>query len=263
MNNFKFKRNKIDCCNICLQVKEMTWDHIPPKGGIELTPMEINEVYKFMTNASPKPEISQNGVKYRFICKDCNSKLGRYYDAALNDFSISVGRFLKSKSNLCFPEIIKIKTRPKAIIKSLLGHIVAAKAVIDEVKLDSKIRNFIFDDSAKIDDDIKIFYWIYPYDCVVIMRDFAMPAQRNGSFSSSGFFQIIKYFPIAYIITDLESYEGLPELTKYKNYGINDEIELPIFLKRIEDYDWPERVENTNIVLASAETENGILAKPR
>jgi len=214
-----------------------------------------------MSNNFPKPKISQNGVKYRFICSDCNSKLGGLYDSVLNDFAISIGRFFKS--NLYFPATIKIKTKPKAIIKSILGHLVSAKKEIDNTLLDGKIREYIFNDSAELPDDINIFYWIYPYDCVVIMRDFIMPAKRNGDFRTSGIFQIIKYFPIAYLVTNLKEYEGLPELTKYRNCNINDEVEVPIFLKRIEDYNWPEKVEDSNIVLASLETGNGILAKPK
>ena len=30
----KFKREKVSQCNICKRVKPLSWDHVPPKGGI-------------------------------------------------------------------------------------------------------------------------------------------------------------------------------------------------------------------------------------
>ena len=261
MNELKFKREKICRCNICLQIKEMTWDHIPPKGGIELTSMQINEVLSLMTNNASKPKISQNGVKYRFICKECNSKLGKYYDPALNDFALSVGRYLHSRTQ--FPPVITVQVRPQAIIRSILGHFLATKQEIDNTDFDKQVRKFLFNENELLPDDIHVFYFLYPYTTMVLMRDFAMPACRNGDFSKSGFFQLLKYFPIAYIVTDLNEYEGLPELSAYRNLAVYDQVEIPVFLFRIQEMDWPEKVENTNIILGSKETSNGILAWPK
>jgi hypothetical protein len=66
--------------------------------------------------------------------------------------------------------------------------------------------------NTKIPAEIHIFYWVYPYDCTIIIRDFGMPAVR-GNFSDIGFFQTIKSFPVAYLVSDKPRYENLPELT--------------------------------------------------
>ena len=100
MHYAKSKREKISVCNLCREVKALSWDHVPPKGGIDIGPVEMETVFEIMTGDRDKPKLSesQNGVKYRTICSDCNSLLGREYDPTINDFAKSVGRYLKSGS---------------------------------------------------------------------------------------------------------------------------------------------------------------------
>ncbi len=261
MSYDKLKRNKIDRCNICLETRQLSWDHVPPKNGIVLSSVEIKNIFKLLAG---RPEdnfhISQNGVKYRTICSQCNSKIGSDYDPILNDLNETVSKFLKS--NLVLPRIQYFKTKPVRLIKAILSHLLSVKINIDEVTFDEAIRKFIFSETETIPDSINIFYWIYPYDTTVIMRDFLIPA-IPGDFSSFTFSHLIKYFPLAFLITEKEEFRGLPNLTKYRNCSINDEVDIRIDLKAINDYDWPERVDDSNILIASAETGNGIRAKPR
>ena len=46
MHYIKNKRNQIDSCNICGQVKELTWDHVPPKSSGNNTEINVNTLYK-------------------------------------------------------------------------------------------------------------------------------------------------------------------------------------------------------------------------
>lgn len=261
MTYIKLKREKIDTCNICQKTKDLTWDHVPPKSGVTLSTMEIENIYKILTDGkNPQKIFSQNGVKYRTICKDCNSRLGSEYDKNLNSLNYDVSLYLKSKLHL--PSFTYIKTKPVRLIKAVLGQILAAKLTIDNSKFDKNVREYLFDDLAVLSNDIHILYWIYPYDCVVIQRDFGMPAVR-GDMSDHIFCSILKYFPLAFIICDKSEYQGLPSLTKYRDITIDEEVELRIDLKRVETLDWPERIDGSNMIFASAETINGILAKPR
>ena len=257
----QYKRNKVDECNICLQVKQLSWDHVPPKSGIVLTAVEIDYVFKLLANReNKKTHISQNGVKYRTICSDCNSKIGSEYDPILNGFNEEVSRFLNSK--LVLPRFTIIKTKPVRLIKAILAHIISAKKAIDEVTFDESVRKFIFSEIHTIPDDINIFFWVYPYDNSIIMRDFMIP-QVPGDFQTFTFCHLLKYFPIAFIITQSPAFRGLESLTKYKHYGIDQEADIRIDLNSVEDYDWPERINESNIFIASAETHNAITVKPR
>jgi len=257
----KTKREKIGQCNLCLEIKPLSWDHVPPKGGIELSTMEMKNLFNIFTgNLEDKIRESQNGLKFRTLCKECNELLGQNYDPTVNEFAFSVGKYLKS--SLKFPPIIHHKTNPIRLMKGILGHLVAAKLEPDECLFDSTVRDIIFNENTSIPEQLNIFYWIYPYNHTVIMRDFAMPSIR-GNFSNFGFFQIIKYFPIAFLVTDLPNYEGLFELTKFRKFSINDEIDIPIQLNRIEHLYWPEIVDAGNILLGGHAASNSISASPK
>lgn len=261
MSYTKIKRNKVDICNLCLLPKALSWDHIPPKGGITLSTVEIKNIFESLAGRRDAQfDISQNGVKYRTICSDCNSKLGSDYDPTLNELSLIITNFLKS--SLVLPKVTYVKTKPIRLIKSILGHLVAAKATIDKVKLDEQVRNLLFFDSAKIPNDINIFYWVYPYDNTVIMRDFATLSE-SGNKSSFVICDVLKYFPIAFIITNSPEFRGLDSLTKYRALKIDDEVEIRIVLNRVEEWNWPEKVDTNNMIFLSHSTQKGIIANPR
>ncbi len=62
----KFKREKVSQCNICKKMKPLSWDHIPPKGGIHLssvgqeTPIFI-KYYSLTNNTSRNYFIKKEG----------------------------------------------------------------------------------------------------------------------------------------------------------------------------------------------------------
>lgn len=258
----KTKREKVGKCNLCLKDRSLSWDHIPPKGGIELSTMEMKNLFNvFAGDTKTNIRESQNGLKFRTLCDKCNNEiLGKEYDPTINEFAISVGLYLKS--NLKFPPIIHHKTKPARLMRGILGHLVAAKIEMDESLFDETVREFIFDDNASIPGIINLFYWVYPYKRTVIMRDFAMPSAR-GDFGSFGFFQTIKYFPIAYLATDLPRYESLFDLTKYRECSIDEEVNIPIQLEKSNHYYWPEMVDKGNFVMAGQAASNSVSAQPK
>jgi hypothetical protein len=259
----KFKREKVGSCNLCQKNKSLTWDHVPPRGGIVLTPVEQQTIFQHLVDDPQKRSftISQNGVKYRTLCGSCNNMwLGKKYDPALNKFAIDVGKLINTKLSL--PPVIHVEAKPLAIIKAVLGHLVAAKADIDNEILDVAIRNIFFDEDAPIPDSIHVFYWIYPYSSIIVHRDFAMPAIR-GDFNNFGVFSVLKYFPIAYLMTDLKDYEGLSELTIFRNCKLSESTDLPISLHKIYSEDWPDKVDTGNFILASRNIQSSVRALPR
>ena len=111
MHYVKLKRGSVDHCNICRNQTTLSWDHVPPQSGIELTPVEQTTILHLLTAKKNEElySISQNGVKFRTICTYCNNTLlGLRYDPVLNEFAIGVGRFLKT--TLEMPSIIKYET---------------------------------------------------------------------------------------------------------------------------------------------------------
>lgn len=259
----KTKRDKIDRCNICLKSSALSWDHVPPKGCSNFGNTIINSFFDIYTGSnSHSTLLSQNGLKYRTICSDCNSFIGAKYDEDLIDLTTNIVRFVNS--DLIIPPNIKLMVKPLRIIKSITGHMLAAKKHLGDTRCDDIYRHFILDENTLIPQDFHLFYWVYPFENTIIMRDFAMPAKRDGKLRGAGFFQLVKFFPIAFLFSNLTEYEGLPSLTKLASgVSIDDEIEMPIAFNRIVDRYWPERVENNNIILASEETSNAVIAETK
>lgn len=232
-------RKKDRICNICQQEAELSEDHVPPKACPTAKSIVISKLLHQMTgDRSFRPRISQNGMTYQTLCRDCNNGLGAKYDNALVEFSQKVESFIKS--NLILPESFEFEGCPNAIMRSVLGHLLAAKTESDEVVIDKLIRPCILDPSLPIHDDIHIFYWIHPYEATVILRDFGMPSVRSIH-KECGFFNLIKFYPIAFLIAhQLSSYEQLSSLYKFNKLLPSQKANIQINLRRVESYSWPE-----------------------
>jgi hypothetical protein len=244
----KVKREKISTCNICETSGLLTWDHVPPQGSLDLSPVEQRNILQHMTatgNAYQKVAISQNGVKYRTLCKTCNSKLGSEYDPTLIEISASVGAYLKTE--IALPPRIHQKTKPNRLARAILGHLLAAKAEPENTTADVAMRSYVLNPTQTLPKDIRILYWIYPHPNIIVIRDVVMPAQR-GNFSNWGFFSILKYFPVAYLVTNLGAYEGLSDLSLFTGSSIDDDADIPIQLRDARHPEWPEMVDRGNII---------------
>ncbi|MCY9764399.1 hypothetical protein M5X06_08555 [Paenibacillus alvei] len=175
----KYKRDKTGLCNICLEQSKLTWDHIPPKGGIELSEVEQKNIIQHLTDSkNTNYVLSQNGVKYRTICSTCNnSLLGARYDTVLNTFANELSLFLKTP--LQIPPLVMIRTQPAMIIKCIIGHLLAAKGDLENNLIDQRFRDYFLDDCKVIPTGYKVFYWVYPYNSIKIIRDIGMHSIRG------------------------------------------------------------------------------------
>jgi len=254
----KTKRNKIDKCNICLKTTELTWDHVPPQGCLNFNKVEITSFFNKLAGHGiyEKTMVSQNGLKYRTICKTCNSLLGAKYDEELNNLVKTLTLFVNS--DLLIPQRTSLNVKPLPIIKSVIGHILAAKKELDAAKFDTTYREFVLDEKSPIPDNLNLFYWIYPYENTIIMRDFVMPIKRDGDLKNTAFFQLLKFFPLAFLLTEVENYQGLSSLTTNKSITMESKIDIPFNFNIQHDQFWPATVGKNDILVMSKETLNSV-----
>ena len=242
----RVERGKSGVCNICLTACDLKWDHVPPRGGVDVGPLDQYTILERLAGRSSNPNrvLTQNGVKYRTLCQTCNSNLlGGQYDRTLNEFALGIGRFLKT--TLTLPATTTFATRPARLLRALFGHLLAAKAEVEHTKPDEAMRQFVLKPKAALPPELNVFYWIYPYPEVHVVRDVAMPS-RYASIAKPGIFSILKYFPVAYLVTNLKEYEGLPSLSFYCPVDIDAVVHLPLPLAGAKPPDWPE--DGNNIV---------------
>lgn len=256
------KRGKTGLCNICLTACDLKWDHVPPQGGVDVAPLDQYTILERLAGRSSNPNrvLTQNGVKYRTLCKNCNSYLlGGQYDRMLNDFALGVGRFLKT--TLILPATTTFETKPARLLRALFRHLLAAKAEVEHTKPDEAMRQFVLDPTAALPPELNVFYWIYPYPEVHVIRDVAMPS-RYASLAKPGIFSMLKYFPVAYLVTNLREYEGLPSLSFYCPVDIDAVVRLPLLLASAKPPDWPD--DGNNIIAgAGASAHSSVSAFPK
>jgi hypothetical protein len=258
----RVKKEKVGVCNICKKVATLCWDHVPPEGGTALTAVEMESLLDRISSDRKefRPGISQNDLKYRTICESCNNKIGRLYDPVLIQFAQDVGQFLKSK--LQFPDVLHVETRPTALIRAVVAHLLASSMHHDAGLGGQHLNRFLFDQQASVPEQLSVFYWVYPYTSIAVVRDIAMPAVR-GSFNEFGGFNLLKFFPIAYLVTDLPRYENLTELTQFRLLPPAEQANVPIYLRSIKDSMWPDVVDSGNLIAGGATMESSIYARPR
>jgi len=169
---FSYRRSSVDgVCNICQHRKRLTFDHVPPAGCDNREDVEVSPMYSVLIGVAQenKPTIIQNGFKYRTICKTCNELMGSRYDPAL----IGLSKFISDArmSTLTLPRHLNIRTRPAAIFRGILGHLVAAKIDTHSSLFDEEVRPCILDETIPIPEKYHLHYWIHPYSTTIVMRD--------------------------------------------------------------------------------------------
>ncbi|HEY9794930.1 MAG TPA: hypothetical protein V6D30_04755 [Leptolyngbyaceae cyanobacterium] len=254
------KKDKI--CNICQQEKELSIDHVPPQACPPAKSRVISKLlYQMIGDTSFRPRHSQNGVTFKTICSDCNNLLGSRYDWALGEFSRRIESFVES--NISLPDSFEVECQPNAVMRSVLGHLLAAKTETDEVVVDGLIRPCVIEPSMPIHDDIHIFYWVYPYEETVILRDFCMPAVR-GRFRDYGFFNLIKFYPLAFLIThQLPNYEGLSSLHQFNQLLPGEKRNVQINLRSTRYSRFPEECSDNNFLVFARTARDSVHSVPK
>lgn len=256
----QLKKKNWDRCNICMNMRKLSDDHLPPQGATVVTEVEVKSLQQQWAN-DPKhfrSAFSQNGLKFKTICRECNSKLGSNYDHELIRFTSHIRRTFNSI--LTIPETSHIEVNPDRIIRAVVGHLIAAKVEPDGV--DDKARAYLADEVALPPPGLNVFYWIYPFEPTVVVRDILMPAVRGDFGKGFGFFSVLKYYPLGFALADIQSYEGLENLANYAVGNLWQQVHVPIHLKHTRPLGWPESPTNGNFTIMGKAGGDSVTAMP-
>lgn len=255
-------------CNICLRAEALTEDHVPPKRCLWDRSVHLYGIAGLMSShEAPVVHMrSNNGVRYRTLCGYCNNTLLGRYDDDLKALVDAISSFCQSKLVLPrrSPEL-PIRCRPRAVLQSVLGHLLAAKSITDEGgQVDIALRPSILDPAVPIPDRIHVFYWLHPHRTVEVVRDISMPAVRGRLWGSSfAMFSILKFYPIGFLVTDTPTYEGLPSLDEFRAAPADlvAHIRLPVDI--VFPSEWPNNITaDGNIIMAVDTFRDAVRAVP-
>ena len=213
----------------------------------------------------PKLRESQNGLKFRTLCRECNNLLGTMYDPEIIDFARAVRRYFEVRYVHLPSRVLHLPVKVQRLMKGIVGHLLAAKADLDSTNFETIGREYVLNNEEPLPTDINFFYWIYPYyNLVQVRREFVMFWPR-GTFKIPAIFQSLKYFPVAYLVCDKPQYAGLNSLSRYRHTGIDDLVEIPIELDGGREKDWPDAPsdDENNVVLVGNDGLKGIEARKK
>jgi hypothetical protein len=245
-------------CNICRQALPLTEDHVPPRSclidvHVEIEPFE----HRLRSDQAPLPW-SQNGVRFKTICGTCNSLLGGEYDPALAHLCKEAMKWLNSP--LTLGDRWKATVDPARLIRCLFGHMLAASSIDPDTAQDRAMREFFLGQCVTPAPATRVMYWLHPHRFVGVLRSIAMPARRGHFSAGFGVFCLLKVPPLAFLITDLDEYEGLPRLdTLAQQPG---EVEVRFWKGLARERDWPERVDEGNFIMVGASAKDARNARP-
>lgn len=261
------KRSDDQRCNICLRAEALTEDHVPPKRCLWDRSVHLYGLAGLMSGQEA-PVVhtrSNDGVRYRTLCGHCNNVLLGRYDDDLKMLVDSVSSFCESRLVLPrrSPEL-PIRCRPRAVLQSVLGHLLAAKSITDEsAKVDVALRPSILDPVVPIPDWVHVFYWLYPHRVAEAVRDISMPAVRGRLWGSPfAMFSILKFYPIGFIVTDAPTYAGLPSLDEFRAASADLEAHIRLPVDIVFPSTWPNNVADDNIVMAVDTFRDAVRAVP-
>lgn len=242
---------QVGICNICGVYGPLTEDHIPPKGVIRPRQVEIMNFTDMLSIPLPtrNSRISQNGVKYRTLCSDCNNRLlGANYDPSLIKLSNEIKAFLAS--GLYLPSSTLVQVKVGRVVRSVIGHLLAHG--VGEHRAGTSIcelTDYFLDEKAPFPESIKLYYWIYPYQDQIILKGFSASMHYWNSFAVC---MLLKFFPISFLfVVDEPSSWTLPvdRLRPDQLQSIDDEARIRLQFKIIQPQRWPECPTDSGMVM--------------
>ena len=249
-------------CNICGQLAKLTEDHIPPKGIIRPKQVELMTLTEMLSAERPRKSSRyfQSGVTYRTLCHACNTDLlGSKYDPSLVMLANEVRAY--GLSTLTLPAVSAFTVRQNKVCRSVVGHLLAhglesnrkGTALV-------QLTDYLLNPAATFPADIKLYYWLYPYDDQVVLKSFAFSAHYwNGLVVG----MLMKFFPLSFLFTIDQPPEvnlSLDRLDDQLTQDIQDERRLLVRFSGLPLRRWPECPSDETMVLHAP---NAVAAVPR
>ena len=229
----------------------LTEDHIPPKGASRLQQVKMMHIVDMLSLQRPNrsTRYAQRGVKYRTLCGQCNNeRLGHRYDPTLIALARDVRRLLESK--LLLPPQIEVITKPNRLLRSVIGHLLAfGVGQHRDGGAINGLTDFFLDESGPFPADIKLYYWLYPFNDQVLIRHAGVSFHYRANFAP---FMLLKFFPLAFFLVINE-----PPTWRLRHRradllmssDIDRDVPMAVELHEIPHQRWPEAPGDEGIVL--------------
>ncbi len=225
-------------CALCRSYSDLTDNHVPPEGVGNFGSWMAQS---YLTASAADKELFygrkfRGGIRFRTICRDCNSSLGGTEDKELIRLYEQAQKFVNS--SLIVPSITTLSIRPNLIARGLFAHMVSANDNGVPCPFDIEARDIFFSRRPLRFSSWNLFYWVYEGDEIFVMRSAFLatatsPVQLHEVY-------IVKAPPLAFMFARRPNFCGLPNMMNYIQSRDQDEVEVPIVLGLRDPYaSWP------------------------
>lgn len=191
-------------CVICKSYGPLSFDHVPPQGSITISKTEqllITEVLN-VEEIPVKGVVSNNGSKFKTICRSCNSLIGRFDSEVAEVCREATGRIREYFSNLnSLHTHVFVNFDPVSYCRAMVGHVLSATTVkecgsIPDVSdYFSPLEDFVLNGNKAVQDTHDFYFWFYPYVRHVSAKQFVF--WNEGC---QGTMSCLYFFPLAFLI---------------------------------------------------------------
>jgi len=206
----------------------------------------------FAHRPEKKGKLFQSGIKFKSLCSKCNNDyLGARYDPSINQLSKDLADIVKTP--LAVPPVASISVQVNRVCRAVLGHLMAVGLDrYNDGEMANSCREYFLNSEIKEPKNVKIYYWVYPYNRQVLIRDATVTFDLGNM--PPVFFWLIKYFPIAFFVTCNEP-QGFKFRVNLLNQILTSDIDefvsLRLTLRNIPKSNWPEAPVGNSIVALS------------
>lgn len=193
---------------------KLTEDHVPPKSCGNIKDAIVRRMFPDAYNGKFAHTISQGGLRFKTICSNCNNTLlGTEYDPALEALANEIKHDMEEshRTKQLIPGTKSYYCQPNRLIRSVLGHLLASMSVETTTEnkptppLDALLQEYVLDPTKNIQQEISIYYWLYPANKKAIKHGAIGFMGTNGQCIYG---HVSKFFPLGFWVTYNEKTSG-------------------------------------------------------
>ena len=141
------------------------------------------------------------------------------------------------------PRTFTCEVRPQRVARAVVGHVLGfGLNRVPSGPFEEALAAYFLDFSAPMPREAELFYWIYPYNDQVLVRD-AMWMDTRVKGPPGVIFKLLKFHPFAFLLTweRHSAYNfGFRNLGQFRSYGIDDYAPLIVDRELLAKRRWPE-----------------------
>lgn len=224
---------KLGECRLCGQKKSLTFEHTPPEGAFNSTPVFFQDYESLFDRNSylyGKRKRSNRGAGGLNLCAECNNRTGSWYANDYIEFS-NLGAYVMTHHVYASHFITaEYSIKPLNVLKQILTMFVALDSSGFIIKQPDMKKFLLNKENTVFPKDIEIFMYL---TSSIQLRNAISFTNMDGYFRTHG---EISYRPFGFHISIATPPINRPYLsiTHFKEFEFNKEANLKLPLRYLE-----------------------------